>query len=97
MKRNYKVHWRTIDSIIVNVDVAQWGSVFRRSYTAGDTRDHGNRQIQAEYKNKAVRQIVGTILYYFVQFICHASHLISENPCDNFFSILAEFGDLSEK
>jgi hypothetical protein len=37
------------------------------------------------------------ILYYFVQFLCHVSHPISENPCNNFFSILADFGDLSEK
>jgi hypothetical protein len=26
---------------------------------ARDTRDHGNRQIQAEFKKKAVQQIVG--------------------------------------
>jgi hypothetical protein len=26
------------------------------------------------------------LLYYFVQFLCHASHPISENPCNNFFS-----------
>jgi hypothetical protein len=37
------------------------------------------------------------ILYYFVQFMCHRSHLISENPCNNFFSILADFGNLLEK
>jgi hypothetical protein len=37
------------------------------------------------------------VLYYFVQFVCHASHPISENPCNNFFSFFADFGDLSEK
>jgi hypothetical protein len=37
------------------------------------------------------------LLYHFIQFACHASHPISENPCNNFFSILADFGDFSEK
>jgi hypothetical protein len=37
------------------------------------------------------------VLYYFVQFVCHASHPISRDPGNNFLSILAEFGDLSEK
>jgi hypothetical protein len=36
------------------------------------------------------------LLYYFIQFVCHASHPISENPCNNFFSVLTDFGDLSE-
>jgi hypothetical protein len=36
------------------------------------------------------------VLYHFVQFVCHASHPISGNPRNNFFSILAEFGDLSD-
>jgi hypothetical protein len=37
------------------------------------------------------------VLYYFVQFVCHSSHPISGDPGNNFLSILAEFGDLSEK
>jgi hypothetical protein len=37
------------------------------------------------------------VLYYFVQFVCHASHPISGDPSNNFLSILAEFGGLSEK
>jgi hypothetical protein len=38
-----------------------------------------------------------SLLYHFVQFACHASHPISENPCNNFFPILGDFGDFSEK
>jgi hypothetical protein len=37
------------------------------------------------------------VLWYFIQFINHVSHMIFGNPCNNFFSILADFGDLSEK
>jgi hypothetical protein len=38
-----------------------------------------------------------SILWYFVQFVSHVSHPILGNPCNNFFLILADFGDLLEK
>src|ERR1700761_6561673 len=31
------------------------------------------------------------LLYNFVQFVCHRSHPISEDPCNNFFSIYRIF------
>ena len=33
-----------------------------------------------------------SVLYYFIQFECHASHLIFGNPAINFFSIFPIFG-----
>lgn len=57
---------------------------------------HKGLRYTSTNKSTSLIKLLG-ILYYFIQFVCHTSHPISENPCNNFFLILADFGDLSEK